>query len=538
MKKHTRSRRLGGLVAATVAAGLLTVPTAAVADTAPTVLGTEQGGDYVTSGCDSTTVPFWSGRTMYGPKLVANVTGTSARFSVRDETTGAQDPVYTGEAQAYGQRSSVKVPGLLDGHSYAWHAWALQDTQASAPSADCRFSVDTTSPTVTASSTDFPASGPATKYAGQTGTFVLTGLDPAPAGGTASGVACIRYGFRTLGVGGCDSSDAVKPAADGTATVGARVLDWGTNILNLQVIDNAGNVSYGSYTFSAPSNPNPPRVPGDVDGDGVPDVLLPDSAGNLQIISTGSGSTVPSATIPANWSPEGTSWAGYQLLHRGWDSSAHAPMDDLLIHANGSTALYFYSNQDYLSFTRSQMSVDRPTNCQNAAGAATACPTTFASDWGKADQLALIGSLDGRTVSSLLTVEDGNLWLFAKPGFSYRLSTARQLTDNGSWAGYDLVAPGPDSVGDLALWARDRATGELHAYPIPKQTDGSRDFSSLADPKANVVATGFTAAAYPTLGSSGDLNADGRPDLWAETADRHLLYFSGWSDPTDLGALR
>ncbi|MFJ1933784.1 MULTISPECIES: hypothetical protein [unclassified Kitasatospora] len=531
------ARRLGGVTAAAIAAGLLTAPGAFAADTAPAVLGTSQGSEYRADACDSTTDPSWVGRTTNGPTLNAKVTGTGARFGVWDETTGAQDPVFTGASQAYGQQAKVAVPGLVDGHGYAWHAWAVQDQQTSAPSADCHFRVDTTSPTVTVSSPDFPAGGTATKYAGQIGTFVLKGVDPAPAGGAASGIACFRYGFSMLGVGDCSSPNAVRPNGDGTVSLPLKVRNWGTNILNVQVMDNAGNVSAASYTFYAPSNPNPPQALGDVDGDGVPDILLPDSAGNLQIISGGSASTIPTATIPANWSPNQNSWTNVQVMHRGWDDS-HAPMDDLLMHEGGSRALYFSSNQDYGSFTGGRLSVSRPRACQNASGKATACPGGYAADWHKADQLALIGSLNDSTVSSLVTIEEGNLWLFADPGFSYELGSARQLTTTGDWAGYDLIAPGPDAAGNLALWARDRATGDLHAYPVPKKADGTFDFSALADPKANVVATGFTTAAYPTLGSSGDGDGDGTPDLWAVTADRHLVTFSGWSAPKDLGALR
>ncbi|MFF4819329.1 hypothetical protein ACFY2K_32695 [Kitasatospora sp. NPDC001309] len=538
--KHVHLRRFGGVAAATVAAGLLATPTVAVADAGPAVLGTSQGVDAQHLGaCGPAGDPAWIGRSVNGPALNVKVAGTGARFGVWDVTTGAEDPVFTGEAQANGApQAGLTVPGLLDGHSYAWHAWALQGAQVSAPSADCHFTVDTTSPTATVSSTDFPASGTAPKFAGQVGTFVVRTTDPVPAGGESSGIACIRYGWGNLGVGGCDSPDAVVPEDDGTATVSLRVLNWGTNTLNVQVIDDAGNVGGAGYTFYAPSNPNPPKAPGDVDGDGVPDVLLPDAAGNLQIISSGSGDTTPSAVIRAVQSPNQTSWSNVQVAHRGWDANMHAPMDDLLMHPSGSPALYFYSNQDYASFTGYPSAISRPSACQNAAGTAAACPAGFATDWHKADQIALIGSLDSRMVSSLMTVEDGNLWLFANPGFSYRLRTARQLTTDGAWAGYDLVAPGPDAAGNLALWARDRATGELHAYPIAKKADGTFDFSALADPKAGVVASGFTVDKYPTLGSSGDVDGDGKPDLWAVTADRHLVYYSGWSDPSGAGALK
>ncbi|MFD7578309.1 hypothetical protein [Kitasatospora sp. NPDC059817] len=532
------ARRLGGVTAAAIAAGLLTAPGAFAADTAPAVLGTSQGNEYRADACDSTTAPSWVGRTTNGPTLNAKVTGTGARFGVWDETTGAQDPVFTGTAQAYGQQAKVAVPGLVDGHGYAWHAWAVQDQQTSAPSADCHFRVDTTSPTATVSSPDFPASGTATKYAGQKGTFVLTTADPAPAGGQASGVACVRYGFSNLGVGGCDSSDAVKPGADGTVTVDLKVRDWGTNILNVQVTDKAGNVGGASYTFYAPSNPNPPKTLGDVDGDGTADILLPDAQGNLQYLSVNAPDTTPNAVITGAHAPYDGNWAPFQVAHLGW-SNQHAPSsDDLFVHKPGDGYLYQYRNFDYGSFSQTWTGAGRSTRCVDGTGAAAACPADYASDWSKADQLVAFGPATGGFAPSLVTLEGGNLWLHAGGNFSFGTQKVRKLTTTGDWAGYDLIAPGPDAAGNLALWARDRATGDLHAYPVPKKADGTFDFSALADPKANVVATGFTTAAYPTLGSSGDGDGDGTPDLWAVTADRHLVTFSGWSAPKDLGALR
>ncbi|MEV7601417.1 hypothetical protein AB0O91_29035 [Kitasatospora sp. NPDC089797] len=534
----SRARRLGGVTAAAVAAGLL-VPTAAVADTAPAVTGTAQGGNANTvKACDPVADPTWIGRTMDGPALNVKVTGTAARFSVWDVTTGAEEPVFTGEANAgYNQQAGLTVPKLLDGHSYAWHAWALQGTQTSAPSADCHFTVDTTGPTVTVSSTDFPASGKATKYAGQKGTFVLKGTDPAPAGGESSGIACFRYAWNYIGVAGCDAANAVEPGDDGTAKVDLKVLDWGSNNLIVQAIDNAGNVSQTTYSFYAPSNPNPPKTLGDVDGDGVADILLPDAKGNLQYIGVNATDSTPTTTIPANRSPRDGSWAQLQVVHRGW-SDAHAPsMDDIFIHKPGDAYLSLYRNFDYGSFTQSMTGASRSTDCVDDSGQAVPCPADYAKNWSKADQIVAFGPVTDATSPSLLTLENGNLWLHAGGDFSFGFQKVRKLTTSGAWSGYDLVAPGPDAAGNLALWARDRATGELHAYPVPKKADGTFDFSALADPKADVVATGFTTAAFPTLGSSGDADGDGKPDLWAVTADRHLVMYSGWSDANDLGAL-
>ncbi|WP_327677725.1 hypothetical protein [Kitasatospora sp. NBC_00458] len=554
--KPAHRRRLGGAAAAALAAGLLAAPAAAAAETGLRVTGTTASpqpgivsAGVLTDACDAATAPGWIGRTIDGPTLKATVasdtTGTlSARFSVRDQTAG-DTAAFSAvrEASAWNKEASTLVPGLVDGHSYAWNARALQGHKISPASPDCHFKVDLTSAQPAVSSTDFPPLGSGQKpgkYAGETAAFVLTGTDPVPAGGgEASGLACYRYAFNdNSGLNGGCAGDSVKPGPDGIATLTTKVKEWGTNILYVQAVDNAGNVSFTtSYSFYAPSDPRPkPSVLGDVDGDGVRDILLPDAAGNLQIIGTGSADTTPTSVLTKAAAPNRVSWSGFQTAHRGW--RGHAPMDDVLVHQPGSPALYFYYNTDNGAFRQYPSVVTRPTGCQDAAGADAACPADYAPDWSKADQTVALGSLNTQLSPSLLTVENGDLWLFANPGLQYRLSTARKLTAGGLWTGYDLVAPGADKAGNLALWARERANGALHAYAVPKKGDGTFDFSALADPSAGVVATGFTPDAYPTLGSEGDLDGDGTADLWAVGADRHLLRYSGWTAPKDLGVLR
>ncbi|MFF7454951.1 hypothetical protein [Kitasatospora sp. NPDC008115] len=547
--KPARLRPLGGAVAVALTAGLFAAPAALADTTGPRVTGTTASpqprnlsAGTTTDACDTTTAPGWIGLTSGGPTLRADVASDtagslSAAFSVRDLTTGTT--AFDGVGQAYGGTATTTVPGLADGHSYAWNARALQGAETSAASPDCHFKLDLAGPGAGVSSTDFPASGSGQtplKYAGETGTFLLTGADPVPADGEASGIACYRYALNsTIGVGG-GCAGAVVPGPDGTGTLALKVPQWGTNILTVEAVDNAGNVSQtATYTFYAPSNPNPPQALGDVDADGVPDILLPDTAGNLQIISAAAAAATPTSVVSANAAPDQTSWTGFQLAHRGW--RGHAPMDDVLMHKPGSSALYFYNNTDSGAFSQSPVTVRRPFSCKDAAGITMTCPADFARDWSRADQLVALGSLNTQPNPSLLTVENGDLWLFPNPGLNSSLTTARKLTSGGSWTGYDLVAPGRDGAGDLALWARERATGALHAYAIPKLANGTFDFTALADPTAGVVATGFTVDAYPLLGSSGDGDGDTVPDLWAVTADRHLLTYRGLTNPKDLGVL-
>jgi len=127
-------------------------------------------------------------------------------------------------------------------------------------------------------------------------------------------------------------------------------------------------------------------------------------------------------------------------------------------------------------------------------------------------------------------------WLINDPHWFF--PTYQRLSSTGAWAGYDLVAPGKAADGTVALWARERATGTLRSYPIPLGADGVYDFSVLADPASGTVLGEFPVAGYPVLGSSGDGDGDGRPDLYAVTADRHLLTFHGTATPKDLGVLR
>ncbi|MCX4748586.1 hypothetical protein OG455_24225 [Kitasatospora sp. NBC_01287] len=546
----------------TVAVGLAAAPNA-VAATGPafsnprvTPAPVLAPGGTATEDCAPNGTPGWVGLSTALPTLSADVqlpAGATVLpdIAVTDTTVVPHTSVLRAtELPVQNGTVSVQVPNLRDGHSYVWHAYtAGAGVDASTP--ECHFRLDLTAPAVNVNSTDFPALGSgqtATKYAGQSGTFTFTGSDPVPAGGAASGVACYQYALAPASLGvftGCGGADTVVPAADGTASVQLTPADWGANTLLVQAIDNAGNVSQSfSYGFYAPSNPTPPATLGDVDNNGTPDIVLPDSAGNLQVISGNTGSVLPSETVPAVDAPDGSgNWTGFEVSHRGWMPNT-ATSDTVfardLNSSVGKANLYEYKNQGSLPLgSQSATLVSRPTTCQDATGATISCPVGYGSDWSGVDQLLALGSTDPGQPDdpSLLTVEGGNLWLFDNVGFR-GFRDAQQLTTTGNWSGYDLIAPGADAQGNLALWARDRATGELHAYPLPKKADGTFDFSALGDPTAHVVASGFTTAAYPTLGSSGDLDGDGAPDLWTVTADRHLVIFSGWTSPEDIGALK
>ncbi|WP_405021212.1 hypothetical protein OHV05_34230 [Kitasatospora sp. NBC_00070] len=482
-----------------------------------------------TDACDDTTAPGWI--TTTEPTLTARTTAPGARFKVWN-AAGAKIFDRTARTAADGT-VQVRPTGLVEGAGYSWQVWPDYGPGGGKPTAACHFGVDATAPQFTVGSTDFPESTSGAtplKYAGQTGTFTVKGTDQ------GSGVACYRYVLNgTSSVGSpCQGPGTVAAGPDGTATFQLKPTQWGTNILTVQAVDNAGNVTPPvTYSFYAPSNPNPPVAPGDVNGDGIPDILLPDAAGNLQVISADATTTVPTSTVAAVRAPGDAGWNGVQLLHRGWDRS-HAPVDDLMAHQPGGAGLSLYRNFDMGAFARGSSSVERAVDPFDPP----VLPEGFNPDWSKATQLVPLGALGADQRTSILTVEDDSLWLFTDPGFLYGYQTFVRISTSAAWTGYDLIAPGRAADGTLALWSRNRATGELRTYPIAKGADGTYDFTALADPATGTVVGTFPVAQYPTLGSSGDGNGDGQPDLYAVTADRHLLTFSGATAPKDLGALR
>jgi hypothetical protein len=157
-------------------------------------------------------------------------------------------------------------------------AGAADATQAVKPA-------DTTPPTApTFSSTDYPVNGPTTVTFGESGTIALTATDAGP---HASGVAGFVYQIDGPGTLPVNSPANVK-AKGGKATL-AIPLSWlhfGTNTVVARTIDGAGLQSpVASYNFFIADSVFPPPVAGDADGDGVPDLVTVDAAGNVRLFS-------------------------------------------------------------------------------------------------------------------------------------------------------------------------------------------------------------------------------------------------------------
>ncbi|MGC0421662.1 FG-GAP-like repeat-containing protein [Embleya sp. AB8] len=477
--------------------------------------------------------------TLTDPDGPQNVKG---QFNLREVGNG--DPlVYDSGWVSWGAngheaRADLPAGTLADGKSYRWSVRADDESMSGDWAPDTTFTVDATPPsTPTVASVDYPTNGGG-KTAGDKGTFAFTATD------NASGVDTVEYALNAvIPVGG-----AARATWDDVnklwRTDALPVVNWGTNTLYAQTVDRAGNRSQPTiYKFYAPSNPNAKTTLGDITGDGRIDLLTVDDTGALRMYSAdtdpAAGGTIASRAVQGPPGPNGKpTWTGSLITHRG---GAGITYDDLYAHAGGQ--LYRYATAgagahgEY--FTRAVRDVvTRPTICFDPSRPNGTC-AAYTTDWTRVRQILAPGNVDNDLTGSgvarldLLTVEDnGNgtsgLWLFHGDTSGGAFDKAIPL-GAADWTNLDLIAPG-DTTGDALpdLWARDRTTGQLFQYASRKNADGGADVTALGNTAARtVIGTGFDAAAYPKLNSDGDLDGDGRADLWAQAADGRLYVALG-----------
>ena len=516
-------------------------------------------------GCGTSAIG-WIGKTDLGAgngssvtlnaTVVSNIVGehVRAQYTVWDNSAPnnpvGSNVVASPQSAFVGSGTTVDTPvgiALKNGHAYGWRVRADDGTLQSNDAPDCHFNVDLTAPTVpTVSSATFPPSGGsgAPPVAGTTGTFSFSSTDPVPTGCvttcTASGVAYYEYSFNTP----IPTTGAKTVPVGGTVTYPASL--WGTNVLYAAAVDNAGNVSQSrQYDFYVKWNPQATVTAGDVDGDGIPDLLATNSRGDLLLFKGGSdpaaAATTELAGTPAT-SPDGTGWNNYQFTHRG--SFSGGGVDDLVLHKRGGIDLYLYLNNPADPGVAPQFG-DRSNfgtfpvkpACSATASNAANCTGYDGSDWSAVSQILIPGDVYGTGEPDLLTVENDQLWLYQYDG----AMDTPTLVGSSGWSGMTLIAPG-DVNGQLTLWARDNSTGTIYSWPLKLDSNGVPELGS-ASVGAPVTATSgtvvgnvsLTAAAYPDVVSSGPLTGGtcastdltACPGVYAEDAQGDLWYYPG-----------
>nr|WP_275409238.1 ricin-type beta-trefoil lectin domain protein [Streptomyces sp. SID12501] len=430
---------------------------------------------------------------------------------------------------------------LKDGHEYGWDVYAQDNSSLklkSAISDHCWFDTDLTppqTPTI-ADNPHFPpvGSGAGDTYAGTDvkAAFAVSAADNAPAdtcdpaGCKASGVDHFLWQLDGQPTATTGQPAKVTSTSGTTAsgTVTTPVSNWGVHTLYVAAVDRAGNISQNpvGYTFTAPWDPKTKIAPGDVTGDGSPDLLATTSTGDLELIPGDSDPaqspvpaqdgpvtvTPPAVTGPvivstAAGAPTGT-WSDYLIAHRG---NLHGDThDDLLAYNKKTQALYVVKNDldpkddgsfphkpysTFPGFVGRRYDVVTKDDCEATdtvpADRCTEAGYDPAKPW-SLSQLVVDGDVYGNADHpAVITVENKKLWLYQSYGINH-LGHPLLLGD-GDWSGLTLIAPGRvggafsidddgngNSNGKLTggtptLWARDDSTGTVYTFPI--DVDGS-----------------------------------------------------------------
>ncbi len=442
---------------------------------------------------------------------------------------------------------------LLDGHEYGWDVYSETNSTLhlhSSISSHCWFKTDLTPPVTPTVDTNpsFPpvGSGPANPVvhagSGKTTSFTIHGADGAPTDDSctpdpclASGVDHFLWKLDEPPTAADGTTAAVNSTSNGiaTTTLTVPITTWGVHTLYVAGVDKAGNISTSptSYTYTAPWNPATKATSGDVTGDGIPDLLTTTKGGNLLVVPgdtdpaqqarqpaapTTSSYTGPLTAADADHTPAGTSgdsWANYLIAHHG--SLTGHDVDDLFaLHTTSSpkqlylvpndinynTTTYGYSNYDK---NKSHTLVKQ--SCQSSTPADRCSAANYTPDWSATSKIAAPGDVYGTGLADLITVENGQLWLYQ--GRSGSTLANPVLLGDGDWSDFDLLSPG--TVNDTpTLWARDRSTGVLYTFPL------TIDTTTYLPPLLHApVSTPLQSAVVP---SSGHLCLDVRG---ADTAD-------------------
>lgn len=426
---------------------------------------------------------------------------------------------------------NVPVPwgSFTHGKTYTWTAWSIDTEGAVSPwgpagTTDlCQFSVDQTAPnSPIVESTDFPDPGDdgniwSTLKFGSPGTVTFK------PGGSATDIKKYEYGVNSVSF-----SNPVTPGAGGIATVNVSPTHAGPNTLYVRAVDSAGNTSAGTtYSFNVTPKASL-DLPGDITGDGFPDLLAISSAGNLLSyaadnrgdphISTPGAHNNGVALADGYWTDPVTGKSA--LISHSTDWLPGDGITDVLARMPDGK-LYLYPGDGYGSVDASQrLDVLLPTGAP--------APSTLT-------QLVATGDITGDGRPDALALAGQQLWAFT--GYTGgRFAEARLLATGSQWATYDLVSVRDitgDNVADLLFRTADPERGLLLRQG-KSASSGGVDLTSLTTAAASATgqdvaygARGWARASYPTLLGTPDANGDTIPDFWAVGTDGALYFYPG-----------
>ncbi|MGV9315388.1 VCBS repeat-containing protein [Streptomyces sp. NPDC003691] len=436
-------------------------------------------------------------------------------------------------------------PHLVDGATYHWAVRAKDDmgsysTYGPPGSEPCTFVYDSRSPSspkVDSPTGDFPednAGGVWSKNPyGSPGKFRIL------PGGTNEEVVTYKYSFNR------ESYDLEVTAADARKVNPSTGLEEGfvplrlpptagPNVLYVKAVNGFNNESKPAKYLFYVTPRDKSDAPGDVTGDGQPDLYAIDGDGDLRLYpSDRPGAHNQEGELHSSLAAAHD--AGIQLEKTSeyatyWMSSTGAPA--LISHngdfmpADGVTdlvarmpdgKLYLYPGDGYGSFDiNERIGIQLPSNAP--------APSTFS-------QILAVGSVSGDKQPELFVTAGDALWAFT--GYSgARFEKATQLSATG-WTNRDLVNVGDvngDGPADLVYRSFD--TGNLQLRRGKAATGGGTDLASLGSAAASQTGTdtgygtGWTAANIRLLMGTPDASANGTPDMWAVDGTGAVRFYS------------
>ncbi|MEU9859031.1 VCBS repeat-containing protein [Streptomyces sp. NPDC047974] len=278
-----------------------------------------------------------------------------------------------------------------------------------------------------------------------------------------------------------DNSTYTGPEADPPATPDTPDLT-GTG-----VSDHAPVVSYI----------DPPAIPGDMTGDGRPDLVAVDTEGKLRLYQgTGTGALLAPVPLGAR------GWSGAPVTHRGdWTGDGK---EDIVAVIGSELRIYPNSGTEPLGAHKTVPGVTVP------AGS----------------RLIGVGDATGDGQPDLVAISGTQLYLYEgnqAPGI-----TAVRLIGNSGWGDMDLAAPGDATHdGNPDLLVRHHTSGDLWLYP--GSGDGTFSYTTRTR-----YGSGYTTTARPLITGAADADGNKRADMWATTPTETgtLLFYTGATDTT------
>ncbi|MET9437289.1 FG-GAP-like repeat-containing protein [Streptomyces sp. NPDC006551] len=243
-------------------------------------------------------------------------------------------------------------------------------------------------------------------------------------------------------------------------------------------------------------------VPGDMTGDGKPDLVAVDDEGKLRLYhGKGTGG------IPGAHDIIGTGgWTGASVTHRGdWTGDGK---EDVVARVGGDLRIY-----------------------ANRGDGSLAAPVKLVGGLPVDAKVVSAGDLTRDGHPDTLLSYDDRLWLYAGVRGAVPAVAAPVLVGNSGWDVMTLTAPGDaDRDGRPDLLARHTSTGDLWLY---RGRDGGR-FEDRT-----LYGHGYGVTNRPLLAGAADADGNGVADLWTTTNEGTgtLMFYAGATgaagDPVD-----